>query len=84
MDKLLKSFISFIKPKNVILTGLYACELYYPGKKLKEMKSKKVVFKKDPSETFNLIPVEHFSLPYNTQKIINRLKSAIENGYCEL
>ena len=84
MDKLLKSFISFIKPKNVILTGLYACELYYPGKKLKEMKSKKILFKKGSSETFNLIPVWHFSLPYNTQKIINRLKSAIENGYCEL
>ena len=83
MDKLLKTFISFIKPKNVILTGLYACELYYPGKKLKDMECKKVLFKKSSSETFNLIPVEHFSLNYNTQKIINRIKSAIESGCCD-
>ena len=80
---LLKSFISFIKPTNVILTGVYACELYYPGKRLKDMKSKKVLFKKGSNKTFNLIPVEHFSLNYNTQKIIHRLKDAIEDGYCD-
>ena len=84
MDKLLKSFINFIEPKNVILTGMYACELYYPGKKLKDMNSKKVLFKKGSNKTFNLIPVEHLSLNYNTQKVINRLKSAIEEGYCDL
>ena len=47
------------------------------------MKSKKVLFKKGSNKTFNLIPVEHFSLNYNTQKIIHRLKDAIEDGYCD-
>ena len=84
MDKLLKKFINFIKPKNVILTGLYACHLYFPKKKLEDMKSKKVLLGKDSNETFNLIPVEHFSLNYNTQKIIKRISDALDEGYCEI
>ena len=84
MDKLLKRFINFIKPKNVILTGLYACHLYFPRKKLEDMSSKKVLLGKDSNETFNLIPVEHFSMNYNTQKIIKRISNALDKGYCEI
>ena len=94
MDNLLKDFIRFIKPKNIILTGKHACGLYYPDKNLKDMKCKKLLLDKESAETSNLIPIWHLSELWRQggrydsesfkEKIIKRLKDAIEDGLCEL
>ncbi len=79
MDELLLCLIKFIKPQNIILTGKYACELFYTEKKLSEMKPKK-------EENFptNLIPLMHFSYSSHRKENIKRLKDAINDGYLTL
>ncbi len=93
MDSLLKDFIKFCKPKNIILTGKSACELYYSTKNLKDMECKKILLGKDTDETTNLIPIWHLSELWRQdrhdnesfkQKTITRIKNAIEDGYCDL
>ena len=81
MDLLLKNFIKIIKPKNVILSGKDACELFYIEKRLVDMNCKKFQLDQKSKQTCNIIPLEHFSLNYNTQKILDRLRYAIINNF---
>ena len=83
MDKLLRNLIQFLKPKNVILSGVFACNLFYREKSLQDMRCKRISLGKDSNQTFNLIPVEHFSMNYNTKKIVDRISDAIRTGYCD-
>ena len=92
MDALLKDFICFSKPENVILTGMHACRLFYTDKRLQDMTCKKMPLSKDTKETFNLIPIWHLSELWRQnkndsesfrEKTIKRLKQAIEEGFCE-
>ncbi|MDA8913051.1 hypothetical protein N9I66_09060 [Pseudomonadales bacterium] len=93
MDNLLLEFISFCKPRNIILTGMHACGLFYTDKKLKDMKPKKILLGENSDETTNLIPIWHLSELWRydrysgesfKDKTIRRLKEAIEDGFCEL
>ncbi len=88
MDTLLKNFIKFCRPKNIILTGKHACGLFYSDKNLKEMKPKKIL-----KESCNVIPIWHLSELWRWDrydqesfktKTINRIVSSIQNGYCEI
>ena len=94
MDILLRHFISFCKPRNVILTGLTACKLYYSERTLADMKCKRVPLSKDSDATSNLIPIWHLSELWRqgnrkTEEsfedlTLKRLKHAINDGFCEL
>ena len=94
MDVLLREFISFCKPKNVILTGLHACKLYYSERTLADMKCKRILLSNDPDAISNLIPIWHVSELWRQGNrktkesfkdlTLKRLKHAIRDGFCEL
>lgn len=86
MDKLLKKFIAFAKPKNVILTGKYACDLFYPkGMPIREMKSEKVPYGEGVEGYYNVIPIMHPSASRRGPKpMVKKIKCAIMKGYCDL
>jgi hypothetical protein len=83
MDLLLKAFVRYIKPKNVILTGEHACRLYYPKGPVQDMPSKKSIFGKGCTDTFNLIPVKHFSAGRRPNEIIQKITDSIKDGFCD-
>jgi len=83
MDLLLKAFVRYIKPKNVILTGEHACRLYYPKGPVQDMPSKKSIFGKGCTDTFNLIPVKHFSAGRRPKEIIKKITDSIKDGFCD-
>jgi hypothetical protein len=85
MDKVLKSLIRYMKPKNIILAGNYASNLYYASDlKMKNLISKKIIINKISKETTNLIPIWHFSY-YNMFKkeIVSRFEDSINKNLCE-
>ena len=97
MDKVLKSLISYMKPKNIILAGNDACEnFFYPESSSHTMANrqpKKILIDKDTKATSNIIPVWHLSHNWRTSpgdlecygdKTVKRIKQAIEDGLCEL
>ena len=97
MDKVLKSLISYMKPKNIILAGNPTCEnFFYPeGSRLTmaNRKPKKILIDKDTKATTNIIPVWHLSHNWRTspgdsesygEKTVKRIKQAIEDGLCEI
>ena len=74
-----------MKPKNIILAGNYASNLYYAGDlKMKNLISKKIIINKISKETTNLIPIWHFSY-YNMFKkeIVSRFEDSINKNLCE-
>ena len=85
MDKTLKSLISYMKPKNIILAGNDACDnFFYPeGKTMADKKFKKVIVDKETRETTNIIPVWHFSYTSFYAKTEKRLKEAITSNFCD-
>ena len=83
MDLLLKAFVRYIQPKNVLLTGEHACQLYYPKGPMQGMKSKKCFLSKESRDTFNLIPVKHLSMGYHKSEIIRKIKESINDGFCD-
>ena len=97
MDKVLKSLISYMKPKNIILAGNDACEnFFYPESSSLTMANrqpKKILIDKNTKATSNIIPVWHLSHNWRTSpgdpecygdKTAKRIKQAIEDGLCEL
>lgn len=87
MDKTLKSLISYIKPKNILLVGNEACDgLFYPAKPKQPMnnkKTKKVLINKETKETTNIIPLWHFSRGSFYQPCSSRIIEAIQNKLCD-
>ena len=85
MDQLLKKFIAFVKPKNVILTGRFACEVIYPEKQnISDMKSRKVLYGKDTEGTYNVIAISSVSgSRRGPRPMVNKIISAIEEGFCD-
>ena len=85
MDKILKSLISYTKPKNIILAGNAACDNFYysKGQTMANKKVKKVLVDKETRETTNVIPVWHFSWTWTYSKTETRIKAAIKNNLCD-
>ena len=86
MDKLLKSLIAYMNPKNIILSGNEACDNFYyqEGQAMAKRKVKKVLIDKETKETTNIIPVWHFSWwKAYSQKTVDRMENAIINNLCD-
>ena len=85
MDALLKSLIYFSKPKNVLLVGKDAAEIFGYNKKLSlnEMKFSKFQVCAERKKTVNIIPIHHFSRGSFYQPAADRIIKAIKAGFCD-
>ena len=88
MDRLIKRFIAFSRPKNVLLTGGYACALYYDEASIQQMACRQEAYEEGGAAHFNLIPLWHLSAKVGAessrQKSYRRLRRAIQDGLCEI
>ena len=86
IDKLLRSLISFMQPKNIILAGQKSFEgLYFPkDSKLKDVKHKKILIDVKNRKTTNVIPIPHLSRGSFFKEAEERILNAIEDNCCYL
>ncbi len=74
MDVLLRNFIRIILPRNVILAGRHAIELYYPDKRNTCIKDLDCLDIGSGKNEIRIIPIHHPSRNTFRQKIVDRLK----------
>lgn len=85
MDNLLRSLIIFMKPRNVLLVGKDASEIfgYNKNSSLNLMKFSKFQVCSDTNKTTNIIPIHHFSRGSFYQPAADRIIKAIKEGFCD-
>ena len=74
MDTLLKALIDSICPKNVILAGSYAIDLYYPNR-TENIESLECRFLTSDSsgQKIKVIPILHPSMSYHRERVSTKL-----------
>lgn len=72
MDILLKNLIYIIAPRNVILAGRYAINLFYPNNTpIEDLTCLDIGYS---GQKIRIIPINHPSMNYNIQKVSDKLE----------
>ncbi|HSR52314.1 MAG TPA: uracil-DNA glycosylase family protein [Acidobacteriota bacterium] len=72
MDELLKRLIEDLRPRNIILTGGYACDLFYPDAQIFQDRPPRELDLKDGKKA-KIIPIKHPSRGSNYKHAVKNL-----------